>query len=112
VEQLIELDVMLLNFLLGVVMPLVTAALTKITASPGLKSTFNLVASLVAGSLGYLIAHDGRTTWYELLTYAFTTYLASGVSYQNLWRPNGVAPAIQVKTRNVGVGGHPTYPDA
>ena len=105
-ENIIQVDVVLLNFLVGSLIPLLTALFTKVNASSGLKSTVNLVLSLVTGTAGYLLLHDGAATVVALATHAITAYLGSGVSYQNLWKPTGVAPAIQASTADVGVGGH------
>lgn len=104
-NRILEVDVALLNFVLGSLVPLVVALVTKANASSGVKAVVNVVLSVVVGTGGYLVAHDGKTSVVALLSSAVTAYLASGVTYQNLWKPTGTAPAIEARTAGVGLGG-------
>lgn len=101
---MIELDVTVVAFIVGTVMPLLTAVLTKLSASSGIKAIVNLALSAGAGVLALFTASGGKTTWYEIVGAVVAAYLASGVSYQNLWKPLKVAPALQESTQGFGVG--------
>ena len=103
-ETFIQVDVLLLNFVLGSLIPLVTAIFTKVNASSRVKSVFNAIVSIATGAGGYLLLNDGRATLVALATYSITAFLASGVAYQNVWKPTGAAPALQAKTPALGVG--------
>lgn len=107
-DTIIQLDVTVVTFVLGSLVPLVVALATKLNASSSLKAAVNVVLSIIVGVGGYLLANDGETTLLALAGAAITAYLASGVTYQNLWKPTGTAPEIQLKTRNVGIGGTST----
>ncbi len=93
-EQIIEVDVAALAFIAGSLVPLVTALVTRFNSSSRLKSITSLVLSLVSGGVVHLTAHDGRSTWQSLAAALIATYLASGVTYQNLWKPTGLAPTL------------------
>jgi len=103
-DQVVQVDVTMLTFLAGSLVPLLTGVLSKIDASSKVKSILNLGLSLVSGLLAYGLAHSGGFDLAGATTAMISTYLASGVSYQNLWKPTGAAPAIQEATANVGVG--------
>lgn len=103
-EDLIQVDVTVLAFLSGSVVPLLTALATKLNASGRLKAIVNLVLSVIAGVVAYLVGVDGETSVVGLLSATISTYLASGVTYQNLWKPTGTAPALQEATANSGLG--------
>lgn len=103
-NSVIELDVTVLAFLAGTVIPLLTALITKLRASSGVKAVCNLVLSVIAGGVAHLIANEGASTWMELVTAMVAVYLASGVSYQNLWKPTGVTLKIGETTSTKGIG--------
>lgn len=100
---MIELDSVTLALLTGPLVPLLVALLTKEGAPSWLKATVNVVLSFAAGALAYLQQH-GASTW-QLVLNAGLAYLASGVSYQNFWKPTQLAGRVQALTGNVGLGG-------
>lgn len=101
---MIELDVQLLSLLLGSGIPLLVALTAKLGASSEIKSVMNLILSVMAGGLAWAIENSGAFTWQEALTAAVSAYLASGVAYQNLWKPTKIAEKVSVKTPNLGLG--------
>lgn len=103
-EQLVQVDVTVLNFIVGALVPLLVAVLSKVNASSGLKAVLNLGLSILAGVASTLLLTDGETTFLGIATSAITVYLASGVTYQNLWKPTAVAPAVAEKTSGFGLG--------
>ena len=103
-HTVLEVDVTLLAFLIGSVMPLLTGMVTKISASSRVKSVTNLVLSVLAGVLAHLMENTGKSTLLDLATAAITAYLAAGVTYQNLWKPAGTTAAVQNKTAGTGIG--------
>lgn len=101
---MIEIDVATLALVSGAVIPLLVGALAKLRASSTVKSVLNLALSFLTGAVGYLALHDGSGRWQEVVTAGMATWIVSGVSYQNLWRPNGVAAAVQARTADFGIG--------
>lgn len=103
-NRLLEVDVTLLTFVLGSLVPLLTAVLTKVRASSGVKAIVNVLLSVVTGTASYWLLHDGKSTLVGLATAAITAYLASGVTYEHLWKPTNVAPSLHKNTAEFGVG--------
>lgn len=111
-KEVIQVDVTVLTFLAGTIVPLLTAVITKLRAPSHLKSIVNLAISALAGVVAYGIAHEGAFDVMGLVSAGVTTYLASGVSYQNLWKPTGAALAVQKATAGIGLGAQPEDPPA
>lgn len=103
-EHALQVDVAVLTFLVGTVVPLVTGLVTKLRSSSRLKAMTNLVLSVLGGVGAWLINAEGKTTVGGLASAIVTTYLASGVSYQNLWKPTGAAQAVQEVAPESGIG--------
>jgi hypothetical protein len=103
-NQVIQVDVTVLTFALGTVIPLLVGLVTKLTATAQLKSILNLVISVAAGVLAVWIQAGGTITLMMLATAAFTTYMASQVTYHGLWKPTGAVDAISAATPNLGLG--------
>ena len=103
-EQIVQVDVTVLNFVVGSLVPLLVAVFSKIHASSSLKATLNLGLSILAGATSSLLLTDGESTALGIATSAITVYLASGVTYQNLWKPTAVAPALAEHTSGFGFG--------
>lgn len=103
-NTVVQVDTTVLAFLAGTVIPLLTALVTKMNSSSGVKAVVNLVLSMAAGGVAYLVAHDGTGSVLDLIAAMVAVYLASGVSYQNLWKPTGVTLATGSATRDFGLG--------
>ena len=104
-NTILEVDLTVLAFGAGTVIPLLTAVVTKMNSSSGVKATANLVLSVIAGGVAHLVTNEGSSTILELITAMAMVYLGSGVSYQNFWKPTGTSLAVQRKTAAIGVGG-------
>lgn len=100
----IHLNPTVLTYASGFLVPLAVGALTKIHASRGLKAVLNLVLSAIAGGLAVAITSNGDvqlSTWIAGITQTFVVSIAS---YYGLWKPTGVAPAVQQGTATLGIG--------
>ena len=118
-ERVLEVDLTVLNFLIGSVIPLLTALLTKFSASSTIKAVFSLGLSIGVGVVNTLVAADGKASIGVLAASAITVYLAHGVSYNNLLKPTGLAGSVKNVAPNFGLGtnetaltGHGTDPAA
>lgn len=101
---MIHANLALVSFAVGTVIPLLVALLTKLNASGKVKGVLNLVLSVLGGALTYLLDHSGSASYVQLLNAVVLTYLASGVSYTNLWKPVGAAPAVAMLAPDKGLG--------
>lgn len=104
-DTLVQLDISWLNVVVGLVIPLLVALLTKSKASSGLKASLNLLLSAIGGVVMAAVQNDGKFLVSEAAVGILTVWLPSIVSYVGLWKPTKVAPALAAATANVGVGG-------
>lgn len=103
-EVAIQVDVTVLAFLAGTIIPLLTAILTKLNASSGVKAICSLILSMMAGAVAYLIAHDGNGDLLDLISAMVVVYLGAGASYQNFWKPTGTSLKLAEATAGTGIG--------
>lgn len=103
-NTVLQVDLVTLSFVAGSVVPLLVAVAAKLNASSSVKSVLNVVLSIVAGLVATMIEAGGSIELHKLLSAGITTYLASGVAYQNLWKPTGVTGSVQERTKGIGIG--------
>ena len=89
---------------LGTLVPLIVATLSQITASSKVKTTINLVLSVLTGVASYLLTVDGRATWLQLIVCVITAFGASNTTYSHLWKTYNVTAWLAVLTKYFGVG--------
>lgn len=107
---LVQLPVNLLSAFTGSIAPLVTDLITKSGASSKVKSAVNLVLAVGVGVASAFLAHQGTLDVGQIVQAAITAYLAAGVTFSMLWKPQGVSDAIQNSTPNFGLGAAPVVP--
>lgn len=94
--------------MLGILVPLIVALISKRYASSGLKSVLNVVTSAVVSTLGYLVAASGDG--YDLVGWleAFIgTLIVSIAVYYGVLKPTNLTEAVNVKTARFGFGSPP-----
>lgn len=101
---MIELDLLTLSLIVGSVLPLLVGVVTKMNASSKTKAVVNVVLSFASGAGAFLATNSGQGHWQEVVAAGLATFIASGASYRNLWKPVEAAKAIQEKTANFGLG--------
>lgn len=101
----VELDLTLqfYLFLAGVVVPILTGIVTKARTSSAVKGVANTLLSVIGAALVVAVDH-GLHLDAHLGISAFMVFIASTTSYKTLWKPTGVAAAIQNATAGFGVG--------
>jgi hypothetical protein len=95
-------DAALLATLAGVLVPLLVGIVTKLDAPAGLKAMVNAALSALGGLVATLV--PGDFAWHPFLASWATAGVVSVATYYGLWKPAGVAPALQQSTATVGVG--------
>lgn len=104
-EDVIRVAPAFLAFIVGSLMPLLTALLTKVNASSAVKGTLNLVLSIIGGVVSaFVTAGDAGLTVLQIGTAAIAAYLASQVAYSGLWKPTGATGAIADSSKGIGLG--------
>lgn len=101
----ITLSAVTVAFVVGVIVPFITALLTKVSAHPGLKGFVTLVLSGITGTVAVLTTNQGHAITVKELVLAIGSawFMAVG-SYLGLWKPTGAAPALHQATGNFGIG--------
>lgn len=109
IENQIGLDAATLTRLLGVLVPLLVAAITKKYASAGLKGFLNLLASVLVGSFAYLVAEDGGYDWTGFVNGSLDTFMTSIIAYYGVLKPTGLAGSVTNATKDFGLGSPPSF---
>jgi len=101
-------DFSLLTILTGVVVPLLVGLLAKLEAPGWVKSTLNAGLTALGAAAALFVAADWD--WARFAAQWAQGWVVSIATYYGLWKPAGVAGAIQGATANVGIG--PSTPSA
>lgn len=97
-------DILLLNALVGIVIPLVVALVTAKVASAKVKASVLLVLSAVGGYLTTLLVADVPVNWKNVATAIFTIVVAAGASFFTATKPLGIAGSDGVIQAKVSGG--------
>lgn len=105
-----ELDLNILNIIVGTLIPLAVGLVTKADASTRLKTWVNAGLSALSAAVMVVIGECAggaacELAWGPFITTFFMTYVPNIATYYGFWKPNGAAQAIQARTANVGLGG-------
>ena len=84
-------DLLLLNALVGVVLPLLVALVTKNVSSARFKSLALLVLSALSGYFTVLLATDEPLDWQTVARSALTVAVAAVASFFGFTKPMGIA---------------------
>lgn len=101
--------VQIVSVLVGTLIPILTALVTRWNASPGVKAVTNLVLSAIAGFGAEFIKADNAGQefyWQGALLTTIVTFVVSVATYYGLWKPTNVAGADSSAARAGGfIGG-------
>lgn len=104
----ITLDPIVYSAIGGVLIPVLTALVTKLNASGGVKATVALFLAAVLG-VATTIQQQGSTTfdWKIAVMSVLSAFLTAGSSYNHLWKPAGDTDTVPgaLATKNFGLGG-------
>lgn len=90
-------------FMVGAVIPLLVGLVTKARASSAVKGLMNTFLSIVGGTI-VVAADHGLHVDSHLALAMFYAFASSTVAYKTLWKPTGIAGAIQNASAQFGVG--------
>lgn len=93
--------------LLGILIPLATAIITKQVAASGLKSVVTLVLSILAGTIVYLVSVDGGYAIGGFFNAFMNAFLPAIASYYGFLKPTGIAGSFAATTAGFGIGNPP-----
>lgn len=98
----IQLDAWVVALLAGTISPILTAILTKLSATPGLKALIALLVTAVLAVVNAIVFANGEFLVRDMVILFVVTYSTHAVTYFNFWKPVGVP--LAVPTAEVGVG--------
>jgi uncharacterized membrane protein len=95
----------IVTILIGTVLPLLVGLVTKLDASSNVKKISLITISAVQGVIVNATLIDGTALISsEMLLFAALAWVAALGSYFKVLKPTGVAPAVQNRTANIGIG--------
>lgn len=101
-SPIVQVDVAVLMFIIGSVIPFITALVTKSAASSGTKALVALVLSVVGGVVTNLVENGGEGSVLQIASVAIGVYLSAQAVY--LGTRNNAVGAVADKTAGVGLG--------
>lgn len=106
-----NVDVQTVARLLGIVVPILVALITKRYAQKWVKALSNILLSAVAGVLAPILAGDTAPhSLGAVFNGIVNAFIVSIVAYYGIFKPTGIVDALQNKTGGFGVGGSETPP--
>ena len=92
----------LLALLVGVIVPLLVGLLTKLNASPAIKSVLNL--GLVALGSALVTSNQVGFSWKPFLVNLGVGWAVSVGTYYGFYKPTGLAGTVANVAPNTGIG--------
>lgn len=90
------------EIVLGILLPLLIATVTRQTWSPGRKTGTMLVAVFVTTVVGELIygrlVPEAGASWRSWLASLFYVFVLTVTTYRHVWKPTGAAPRLEAAT--------------
>lgn len=94
--------------IVGLLIPILTAVVTKHVASQGLKATVTTVLSALTAAVSVLVAADGHSFAWQAFVNAFVnTFIPAIALYYGFWKPTGLAGSVAAATKSFGLGPRP-----
>jgi hypothetical protein len=107
----VTIDVATLSFLIGTIIPIAVALVTKQTASRGIKAAVNALLSIAAGVLSvYVSEAQGEIVSIDVaafVTAVGAAWITSIATHYGLLKPTGITGGegiVQSATPNLGIG--------
>lgn len=95
-------DTQLITIASGVLVPIAVGLLAKLRAPGGLKAMMNAALSAIGSVLAQVI--PASFSWKPFFISWASVWVVSIATYYGLYKPTGIAPAVQNSTANVGIG--------
>lgn len=83
------------NLIVGVLLPILVAVITKEITAPRIQALLLLVLSAVSGVLSSWLAAPSGFDWAQAIWAAVTTFIIAVATLFGLWKPTGVNDAAK-----------------
>lgn len=104
VEQKVHLDVGILTFIVATLIPVLTAMVTRTSASSKVKAITTLTLTVIAVAIERLITVNGVVNLKTFLANLAVTWFIAITTYYGLLKPTGVTAKTADATSGVGIG--------
>lgn len=91
--------------IVGLAIPVITAAITKKVASSEVKALSTLLLSALAATVGTVVGNDGGWAFRDFGNAFLSTFIPAIASYYGFWKHSVVTRVVTEKTENFGVLG-------
>ena len=96
---MITTEIVAIILALGTLLPLLTSIVNQPRWSAKTRTVMSVAVSTLAGLVAYVTQFGFELTSVStIVTFVVGVILASATAYRNLWKPTGVAPAIEAST--------------
>jgi hypothetical protein len=99
-----ELDATTVAGLIAIIIPALTALVTKWNVDSRIRTTVAILLSAVAGAVGTLVAGDGNFDWQTFGLSTLIAFVTEIALYVGVYKPQGIAAAIAGATPGFGIG--------
>ena len=89
--------------LVGILIPVITAIITKKVASSQIKAISTLTLTAITATVGTLVGLDGEWAWREFGNAFMSTFVPAIASYYGFWKHSAVTRVVTEKTADFGV---------
>lgn len=96
---MITTEIVAIILAIGTLLPLLTSIVNQPRWSAKARTAMSVAVSTLAGLVAYVTQFGFELTSVStIVTFVVGVILASATAYRNLWKPTGVAPAIEAST--------------
>lgn len=103
-STVVQLNVQALAVISGLIVPLITAIVTKDVASRAIRAWCTAILSAVAGGIAVATQTAGHIVIGQWVDGIFMSFFTAIATYYGFWKPTGTAPAISSATASFGIG--------
>lgn len=89
--------------MVGFFIPIITGLIVKEVAHPRVKAISTMVLSILAATIGTIVAQDGGWAWREFGNAFLSAFIPAIAVYYGFLKPSGISGAVQHATSNFGL---------
>lgn len=89
--------------IVGLFIPVITAAITKKVASSEIKSLSTLILSILAATVATLVGTDGEWAWEQFGNAFLSAFIPAIATYYGFWKHSVVTRSVTESTANFGL---------
>ena len=104
IEEKVHLDVGILTFIVATAIPILTALITKASASSAVKAITTLTLTVIASAVQYAIEANGVVNLKSFLANFAVTWIVAIAAYYGLLKPTTITQKFSEVAPTKGIG--------